>query len=108
MVFAGFPETTDLRLFVDEVMPAFSETYGGATVSKIAIPPPSQSGTGPRLEERLRDAGYEVVVTPAGTTRDPWTPEDLRDIFTNVDAVVASPRVGPTRPSCLPPRPDCG
>jgi phosphoglycerate dehydrogenase-like enzyme len=60
-------------------------------VSKIAIPPPSQSGTGPRLEERLRGAGYEVVVTPAGTPRDPWTPEDLRDIFTNVDAVVASP-----------------
>jgi alkanesulfonate monooxygenase SsuD/methylene tetrahydromethanopterin reductase-like flavin-dependent oxidoreductase (luciferase family) len=24
MVFAGFPETTDMRLFVDEVMPAFS------------------------------------------------------------------------------------
>jgi alkanesulfonate monooxygenase SsuD/methylene tetrahydromethanopterin reductase-like flavin-dependent oxidoreductase (luciferase family) len=23
MVFAGFPETNDLRLFVDEVMPAF-------------------------------------------------------------------------------------
>jgi alkanesulfonate monooxygenase SsuD/methylene tetrahydromethanopterin reductase-like flavin-dependent oxidoreductase (luciferase family) len=24
MVFAGFPDTTDLRLFVDKVMPAFS------------------------------------------------------------------------------------
>jgi hypothetical protein len=24
MVFAGFPDTTDLRLFVDEVLPAFT------------------------------------------------------------------------------------
>jgi hypothetical protein len=24
MVFAGFPETTDMRLFVDKVMPAFA------------------------------------------------------------------------------------
>ena len=31
------------------------------------------------------------MVTPAGTTRDAWSPEDLRDIFSSVDVVVASP-----------------
>jgi phosphoglycerate dehydrogenase-like enzyme len=59
-------------------------------VSKVAIPP-TQAGVEPRLEVRLREAGYDVVVMPAGTPRDPWTPQELRDIFTNVDAVVASP-----------------
>src|SRR6202158_3570675 len=28
---------------------------------------------------------------PGGTARDPWTAEELRDIFKNVDVVVASP-----------------
>ncbi|MGI9149402.1 MAG: NAD(P)-dependent oxidoreductase, partial [Chloroflexota bacterium] len=60
-------------------------------MSKIAIPPPLQTGSGPRLEERLREAGYEVVVAPAGRDSDGWSPEELRDIFQEVDVVVASP-----------------
>jgi D-3-phosphoglycerate dehydrogenase / 2-oxoglutarate reductase len=59
-------------------------------VSTIAIPP-SQPGVEPRLEVRLREAGHDVVVTPSGSARDSWTPAELRDIFSNVDAVVASP-----------------
>jgi phosphoglycerate dehydrogenase-like enzyme len=59
-------------------------------VSTIAIPP-SQPGVEPRLEVRLREAGYDVVVTPAGSASDSWSPADLRDIFKDVDAIVASP-----------------
>jgi phosphoglycerate dehydrogenase-like enzyme len=59
-------------------------------VSRIAIPP-TQPGIEPRLEARLREAGHDVVVTPGGSAKDPWTAEDLRTIFTNVDVVVASP-----------------
>jgi D-3-phosphoglycerate dehydrogenase len=56
-------------------------------VSKIAIPP-SQLGAapgGPSLEDKLRAAGHEVVVT------DRWSDDDLKRIFGDVDAVVASP-----------------
>jgi phosphoglycerate dehydrogenase-like enzyme len=54
-------------------------------VSKIAIPPASSAAPGPRLEDRLREAGYDVVVT------DRWTEADLRRLFGDVDVVVASP-----------------
>jgi phosphoglycerate dehydrogenase-like enzyme len=54
-------------------------------VSKIAIPPPSAATDGPRLEDRLRDAGHEIVVT------DRWTDADLARVFGDVDVVVASP-----------------
>jgi phosphoglycerate dehydrogenase-like enzyme len=56
-------------------------------VSKIAIPP-SPTGDGPRLEDRLREAGHELVVT---SQTDSWTAEDLKRIFGDVDCVVASP-----------------
>src|SRR5258708_9262293 len=54
-------------------------------MSKIAIPPPSAATDGPRLEDRLRAAGHEVVVT------DGWTDADLAQVFGDVDVVVASP-----------------
>jgi phosphoglycerate dehydrogenase-like enzyme len=54
-------------------------------VSKIAIPPPSAATDGPRLEDRLRQAGHEIVVT------DRWTDDDLKRVFGDVDVVVASP-----------------
>ena len=55
-------------------------------MSKIALPPsPPQSTSGPRLEDRLRAAGHEVVIT------DRWTDADLAGLFGDVDAVVASP-----------------
>jgi phosphoglycerate dehydrogenase-like enzyme len=54
-------------------------------MSKIAIPPSSGAIPGPRLEDRLREAGYEVVLT------DRWTQAELRQLFGDVDAVVASP-----------------
>src|SRR5438034_8768152 len=54
-------------------------------VRKVAIPPASAATSGPRLEDRLREAGYDVVVT------DRWTEAELRRIFGDVDAVVASP-----------------
>jgi phosphoglycerate dehydrogenase-like enzyme len=60
-------------------------------VSKIAVPPSSAATNGPRLEDALRAAGYEIVVTPFGGAADAWTPQQLRDIFGSVDAVVASP-----------------
>jgi D-3-phosphoglycerate dehydrogenase / 2-oxoglutarate reductase len=41
--------------------------------------------TGPRLEDWLRDAGHEIVVTKR------WAGGDLRSIFGDVDVVVASP-----------------
>jgi phosphoglycerate dehydrogenase-like enzyme len=53
-------------------------------VSKIAIPP-SPPTDGPRLEDRLRAAGYEIVIA------DRWTPADLERMFSDVDVVVASP-----------------
>jgi D-3-phosphoglycerate dehydrogenase len=54
-------------------------------VSKIAIPPPSAATDGPRLADRLRDAGHEIVIT------DRWTDADLAHVFGDVDVVVASP-----------------
>ena len=54
-------------------------------MSKIAIPPPSAATDGPRLEDRLRDAGHEIVIT------DRWTDADLAHVFGDVDVVVASP-----------------
>jgi phosphoglycerate dehydrogenase-like enzyme len=54
-------------------------------VSKIALPPASAATDGPRLEDRLRAAGHEVVIT------DRWTDADLGHLFGDVDAVVASP-----------------
>jgi len=54
-------------------------------VSKIALPPASAATDGPRLEDRLREAGYDVVVT------DRWTEADLPRLFGDVDVVVASP-----------------
>jgi len=54
-------------------------------VSKIALPPASAATDGPRLEDRLRAAGYDVVIT------DRWTDADLRPLFGDVDVVVASP-----------------
>jgi phosphoglycerate dehydrogenase-like enzyme len=56
-------------------------------VSKIAIPS-SQPGDGPRLEDRLRAAGHELVVT---SQSEQWTADDLKRIFGDVDCVVASP-----------------
>jgi phosphoglycerate dehydrogenase-like enzyme len=56
-------------------------------MSKIAIPPSSPS-PGARLEDRLREAGHDIVVT---SQTDEWSAEDLRRIFGDVDAVVASP-----------------
>ena len=56
-------------------------------MSKIAIPP-SQPSDGPLLEDRLRAAGHEIVVT---SQSDQWTTQDLRQIFGDVDCVVASP-----------------
>jgi phosphoglycerate dehydrogenase-like enzyme len=53
-------------------------------MSKIAIPA-SQPGAQPRLEDRLRAAGHEIVLT------DRWTDADLSRLFGDVDAVVASP-----------------
>jgi phosphoglycerate dehydrogenase-like enzyme len=53
-------------------------------VSKIAIPHSPETGS-PRLEDKLRAAGHDVVVT------DRWTSEDIARIFGDVDAVVASP-----------------
>jgi phosphoglycerate dehydrogenase-like enzyme len=53
-------------------------------VSKIALPP-SQPTPGPRLEDRLRAAGHDIVIT------DRWSDEDLARLFADVDAVVASP-----------------
>src|SRR5437762_11498072 len=62
-------------------------SYHARFVSKIAIPPVSLTAAvdGPRLEDRLRAAGHEVVLT------DRWTAADLRSMFGDVDAVVASP-----------------
>ncbi len=54
-------------------------------MSKIAIPPPSAATDGPRLEDRLRAAGHEIVVT------DRWNDADLAHVFGDVDVVVASP-----------------
>ncbi len=54
-------------------------------MSKIAVPPGSAATDGPRLEDRLRAAGYEVVVA------DRWQADDLRRLFGDVDVVVASP-----------------
>jgi len=54
-------------------------------VSKIAIPPPSAATDGPRLEDRLREAGHDIVIT------DRWTDTDLARVFGDVDVVVASP-----------------
>ncbi len=54
-------------------------------MSKIAIPAPSAATDGPRLEDRLREAGHEIVVT------DRWTDDELGRIFGDVDVVVASP-----------------
>ncbi|MBV9329629.1 MAG: dehydrogenase [Chloroflexi bacterium] len=54
-------------------------------MSKIALPPASAATDGPRLEDRLRAAGYDVVIT------DRWTDADLRPLFGDVDVVVASP-----------------
>ncbi|HYW88764.1 MAG TPA: NAD(P)-dependent oxidoreductase [Chloroflexota bacterium] len=54
-------------------------------MSKIALPPASAATDGPRLEDRLREAGYDVVVT------DRWTEVDLPRLFGDVDVVVASP-----------------
>jgi D-3-phosphoglycerate dehydrogenase len=54
-------------------------------VSKIALPPASAATDGPRLEDRLRAAGHDVVVT------DRWTEADLPRLFGDVDVVVASP-----------------
>jgi phosphoglycerate dehydrogenase-like enzyme len=56
-------------------------------MSKIAIPP-SPPSPGARLEDRLREAGHDIVVT---SQTDEWSAEDLRRIFGDVDAVVASP-----------------
>jgi phosphoglycerate dehydrogenase-like enzyme len=53
-------------------------------VSKIAVPF-SPATDGPRLEQRLREAGHEVIVT------DRWTNAELRALFGDVDAIVASP-----------------
>ena len=53
-------------------------------MSKIALPP-SQPTPGPRLEDRLRAAGHEIVIT------DRWSEADLARLFAEVDAVVASP-----------------
>jgi D-3-phosphoglycerate dehydrogenase len=54
-------------------------------MSKIALPPASTATDGPRLEDRLRAAGYEVVIA------DRWTDADLAPLFGDVDVVVASP-----------------
>ena len=56
-------------------------------MSKIAIPPaqPAAAPGGPTLEDKLRAAGHEIVVT------DRWSDADLARIFADVDAVVASP-----------------
>ncbi|HEY1297893.1 MAG TPA: NAD(P)-dependent oxidoreductase, partial [Chloroflexota bacterium] len=54
-------------------------------MSKIALPPASAATDGPRLEDHLRAAGYDVVVT------DRWTEADLPRLFGDVDVVVASP-----------------
>ncbi len=53
-------------------------------MSKIAIPF-SPTTDGPRLEQRLREAGHDVVVT------DRWTDAELGALFGDVDVVVASP-----------------
>jgi D-3-phosphoglycerate dehydrogenase len=58
-------------------------------VSKIAIPPAQPAGVpAAGLEDRLRAAGHEIVVT---SQTDRWTPDDLQRIFGDVDVVVASP-----------------
>jgi D-3-phosphoglycerate dehydrogenase len=49
------------------------------------MPPPLAATDGPRLEDRLRAAGHEIVVT------DRWTDAELKAIFGDVDVVVASP-----------------
>jgi phosphoglycerate dehydrogenase-like enzyme len=54
-------------------------------VAKIALPPAAAASTGPRLADRLRQAGHQVVET------DRWTPADLPSLFGDVDVVVASP-----------------
>lgn len=55
-------------------------------MSKIAIPPSQPSAAaGPRLEDKLRAAGHEVVIA------DRWTDADLGRLFGDVDAIVASP-----------------
>ncbi|MCA1645967.1 MAG: hypothetical protein LC797_11055 [Chloroflexi bacterium] len=54
-------------------------------MSKIAVPLPSAATDGPRLEDRLRAAGHEMVVT------DRWTDADVGQVFGDVDVVVASP-----------------
>ncbi len=54
-------------------------------MSKIALPPASAATDGPRLEDRLRAAGYDVVIA------DRWSDADLRPLFGDVDVVVASP-----------------
>jgi D-3-phosphoglycerate dehydrogenase len=56
-----------------------------ASVSKIAIAPSSPAADGPRLEDRLRAAGHEIVVT------DRWGASELRGLFGDVDVIVASP-----------------
>lgn len=58
-------------------------------MSKIAIPPAQPSGApGPGLEDRLRQAGHEIVIT---SQAERWTADDLRQIFGDVEAIVASP-----------------
>lgn len=54
-------------------------------MSKIVLPPPSAATDGPRLEDRLRNAGHEIVIA------DGWTGDDLGHIFGDADVVVASP-----------------
>ena len=72
-------------------------------MSKIAIPAPSAATDGPRLEDRLREAGHEIVVT------DRWTDADLARVFGDVDVVVASPaRPYPAELFSVAPRHDVG
>jgi len=46
-------------------------------VSKIAIPPPSAATDGPRLEDRQREAGHDIVITDR--------PTGVQMAFDNID-----------------------
>ena len=56
---------------------------------KVVIPAPPFTAT-LGLDERLRAAGYEVVLMPPGTRAD-WTAEEIATVFAGADIILAAP-----------------
>lgn len=62
--------------------------------AKGTVAVPSNANAIPELDVKLRAAGYDVVITPSkGSASIPYSPDEVKQLFAAVDAIVGVPNI---------------